>query len=216
MATFEEIKLKIKLLPDFSIRQEIGDYLLSQAVNDAVWRVQEDLSSRFDQITASPITLTAGTLDYALPSDYKEMQDVFYRKAGATDKVHLTRRSKEWFDLHYSDPASLGTPSAWLIWAGSLRIGPTPNTTGDQILLDYEAFNAALANGSPTNSNALTLRVPEVLRWAGAEQLALYAGLPAARIQAFAALYQAALVRARRMMRAEQVSGTTLLMQTPS
>lgn len=215
MATFEQIKIAVKLLPEFINRGDLGDYLLTRAVNDTQRRFHQDLNSRFEEKTGTTIVTISGTRDYTLPTDYKAMHSVFYRKSGATDKAILTRRDKEWFDANYSDPASTGTPADWMLWSGSLRIGPTPNLSTQDLLLDYLAFKADLADVSPNNTNDFTVQFDQALRWGAAQDLGMYAGLPLDRVGAFATLYTAALTRARRQVTAEEVSGQAIVSRTP-
>jgi len=214
MATFEQIKIQVKLLPEFVGRGDIGDWLLSAAVNDAQRRLQQDIETRFEQASTS-VTTTAGTRNYTLPSDYKAMQEVFYRRSGATERSALTRLDKERFDARHPDTAATGTPEHWTIWKGELLLGPTPDTSGDTIIMDYHAFAADLSNGSPGNSNAFTEQFADALRWGAAIMLAPYVGVPMDRLNVFTALYRAARDRAQRQARAEEVSGQAVVARTP-
>lgn len=215
MATFEQLKFQVKLLPDYALRAEIGDFLLGLAVNDAQRRLQEDINAHWEENTSSTLTTVAGVRDYALPSDYKEMQSVFLRKVGATDKARLNKRSKEWFDNTYSDPATTGTPSDWMIWGVNLRIGPTPDTSGQTLLLDYSAYLATLVDGTPNNSNAMTTQYAEALRWLAAQTLGPYAPVAVERVAVFAGLYADALRRARKRTISETMGATAVVSKAP-
>lgn len=200
MATFEQIKLLIKLLPEFAIRGDLGDYLLSWAVNRAQRQFHHAMNCRFEQKTGSAIATVAGTRDYDIPTDYKEMARLFYVEAGETEGVPLTKRDKSWFDREHPDSAATGTPEDWIIWAGKIRIGPAPDTTGESLIPHYHAYKADLVNGSPNNTNDFTVQFPDALQWRAAGLVGVYAGIDVKRIQVFDSLYREALTDARRVV----------------
>lgn len=215
MATFEQIKLQIKLLPEFAIREDMGEYLLSWAVNRAQRQFHQAMNCRFEQKTGASIATTNGTRDYDVPTDYKEMDRLFYLENGETEVASLARRDKAWFDREYPDSADTGTPEDWIIWAGKIRVGPTPDTTSDSLIPHYHAYKADLANVSPNNTNDFTVQFPDALQWRAAGLVGVYAGLPDARLKVFDSLYREALADARRVVVAEGESARTRGAQTP-
>lgn len=215
MATFEQIKLQIKLLPELAVRSDIGDYLLSWAVNRAQRQFHQAMNCRFEQKTGSSIATVSGQRDYDVPSDYKEMDRLFYLESGETEIVPLTRRSKAWFDREHPDSADTGTPEDWILWAGKIRLGPAPDTTGDSLIPHYHAYKADLANVSPNNTNDFTVQFPDALQWRAAGLVGVYAGIEAKRLQVFDSLYREALTDARRVVVAEGESARARYARTP-
>lgn len=215
MATFEQIKILVKLLPVFATRSEIGDYLLGWAVNRAQRQFHHAMNCRFEQKTGSAIATVTGTRDYTLPSDYKEMARLFYLKAGETQVAPLTRREKTWFDREYPDSADTGTPEDWMVWEGKIRLGPTPDTSGNSLIPHYHAYKADLVNGSPNNTNDLAVQFPDALQWQAAFLLAPYAALPDGQAAIFDGLYRAALTDARRVVVSEMESARARHAQVP-
>lgn len=215
MATFEQIKIQIKLLPDFATRGDLGDYLLSWAVNRAQRQFHHAMNCRFEEKTGSAILTVSGTRDYALPSDYKEMTRLFYQENGETEIAPLAKREKSWFDREYPDSADTGTPESWMIWAGMIRLGPTPDTSSDNVIPHYHAYKADLANVSPNNTNDFTVQFPDALQWRAASLLGVYAELGQQRLAVFDALYREALADARRVIVADTESARTRRAQVP-
>lgn len=215
MATFEQIKLQIKLLPEFAVRSDLGDYLLSWAVNRAQRQFHHAMNCRFEQKTGTAIPTVIGIRDYAVPTDYKEMARLFYQENGATDVVPLVKRDKTWFDREYPDSADTGTPDSWMIWSGMIRLGPTPDTSSDNLIPHYHAYKADLANASPNNTNDFTVQFPDALHWRASGLVGVYAGLSKDRLAMFDALYREALADARRVVVAENESARTRSAHVP-
>lgn len=77
-------------------------------------------------------TVTSGTSEYALPTDILRLHSVKY------DNQKLPVLTLEEFDEQFTtDGSDTGVPINCLIWAGFVRLWPTPTNSVDELKIDY-------------------------------------------------------------------------------
>lgn len=119
------------------VRRAAGDEDVLQFSDDDIMRWINDgvrecaVENDLLQKTATS-TVTSGVDEYALPTDILRLHSVKY------DNQRLPVLTLEEFDNQWTtDGTDSGTPINCLIWAGNVRLFPTPDNSTSTLQIDY-------------------------------------------------------------------------------
>lgn len=119
------------------VRNIAGDTDVLQFTDDDIMRWINDamrecaVDNDLLQKSASS-TVTSGTSEYSLPTDILRLHSVKY------NNQKLPILTLEEFDEQFTtDGTDTGTPINCLIWAGVVRLFPTPDNSTDTLKIDY-------------------------------------------------------------------------------
>ena len=155
-----------------TIRTRIQDWLSANTVrlpNAQVTAminiVQRDLARKHDLRffqTTDTFPTVVSTQAYSLPTGWSRPYRLWYVDSDTNAVVEVENLAEETFDRLYPLATSLGKPVSYKVWGSSLYLGPTPDRVVT-ITRDYYRFPTDLADGDPTNTNALVVAAWDVL-----------------------------------------------------
>lgn len=172
---------------------QISETIRGQLVNMAQRDLCRSYDLRFGEYV-NAINTVASQQEYDVPTGYSRTYSMWYMSGGS--KVDLIPLTKEEFDKKYEDNLTTGAPKHYCVWANHLYFGPMPDAIY-AVKHNCRIMLADLVDGSPNNSNDMTIWAWEVLlfkclAWATKY---LIEDVRAATFETEAVKFEAALVR---------------------
>jgi hypothetical protein len=127
----------------------LADAPLERIINDVCRDLYRRGDFMFMQDTDTSLTTVSGTQAYTLPSTVGRVIGVYVTNSG--DNYWLTYLDPVEFDAMYSSSTTTGSESHYTLWAGTIKIGPTPAGAYQISILNFK-YPTLLEDDTDTNT----------------------------------------------------------------